>query len=47
MFTCIKCEHKYGYEDGDAEERMCFDCLETEEQIDSIIQRMIDEKRGK
>ena len=27
--TCCKCEHKYEHEvTGDAEERMCFSCLD-------------------
>ena len=35
MFTCCECEHKYTPDvTGDAEERMCFECLdEGEEQI--------------
>ena len=28
-WTCCKCEHKYTADvDGDAKERMCFDCIE-------------------
>ena len=28
-WTCCKCEHKYEHEvTGDAEERMCFSCLD-------------------
>ena len=30
MWTCIECENEYTHEiDGDAEERMCFECLDT------------------
>ena len=32
MWTCIKCEFKYTDEsDGDAEERMCWKCLDEAE----------------
>lgn len=30
MWTCCQCEHKYKPDIcGDAEERMCFECLEA------------------
>ena len=33
-WTCCKCEHKYTADiDGDAEERMCYDCLYKDELI--------------
>ena len=31
MWTCCQCEHKYEPDvSGDAEERMCFECLDKE-----------------
>ena len=31
MWTCIECENEYTDEiDGDAEERMCFECLNND-----------------
>jgi hypothetical protein len=32
MWTCCQCEHKYKANvSGDTEERMCFECLDKEE----------------
>ena len=28
-YTCIECEHLYDATDGDLDERMCNDCLNT------------------
>ena len=35
-FTCIKCENSFNSETGDFDERMCFDCLDEEDDNDSI-----------
>ena len=36
MFTCIKCEHHYDHLTGDLDERMCHECLDEENDNDSI-----------
>ena len=30
-FTCCECETQVGYEMGDIDERMCYKCLDKEE----------------
>ena len=36
-WTCCKCEHKYTADvDGDAEERMCYNCLDGIIEHDSL-----------
>ena len=37
-FTCCECEHKYTPDvTGDAEERMCFECLDGEPSDDELL----------
>ena len=31
MFTCIECEHHFDSMTGDLDERMCYDCMDGEE----------------
>ena len=44
-FTCIKCEFKFHESRMDTDERMCYDCLEedenTEDQRDPNIRRSV------
>ena len=32
MFTCIECEHHYDRTSGDLDERMCYECIDKEEE---------------
>ena len=32
MFTCIECENSYDYNTGDTDERMCYECIDKEEE---------------
>ena len=34
IFTCIKCEWKYSDSQMDMDERICFECLDKEEDTD-------------
>ena len=31
MFTCIKCENNYNHTNGDVDERICYECLDEED----------------
>ena len=31
MFTCIKCENSYNHTNGDVDERICYECLDEED----------------
>ena len=31
MFTCIICEHHFNNTNGDLDERMCYKCLDSQE----------------
>ena len=32
MWTCIECEHHFDNMTGDLDERMCYDCMDAEEE---------------
>ena len=46
MWTCIECENSYDANTGDVDERICNDCIEKEEEINSgiIIRRKNNEQ---
>ena len=35
MWTCIECDNSYDANTGDVDERICNDCIEKEEEINS------------
>ncbi len=36
MFTCIECEHHYDHLTGDVNERMCYECIDKEEEDEGL-----------
>ena len=33
MWTCIECYHRFDQEEMDTEERMCYNCLDQDEEL--------------
>lgn len=38
-WTCCQCGHSFDYDEGDTEERMCFECLYDEDE-DNYVQTL-------
>jgi len=42
LWTCCQCGNTYDYDEGDTEERMCFECLydECDEEYEDYVQNL-------